>query len=74
MDGNVLAGPSGDPVSDDVLLANTFFPVLYPTWNLLGSPPAPRREVQDAPSDAPDSKTPKTGGPAESEREFTPFT
>ena len=35
----------------------------------MGNPFTPKRESQDAPADAPDSKMPKTGGPAESERE-----
>ena len=40
----------------------------------LETPLTPKREAQDAPSDVPDSKTPKTGDPAEREREDWPFT
>ena len=76
--GNVINEPSGDEfsptVSDAALLGNTSFPAPGPAWNTFGNPSAPKREAQDAPSDAQRPKLRETKEAVESERDDLSFT
>ena len=75
--GNVINDPSDDEpppvIPDDVLLAQTSFPVLDPKWNNVPNPSTPKRTAQDPSSDAPDPKAQRVNSPSVSteDKEFS---